>query len=57
MPDDNTGFDTRFDTRFGNTRLDSDNNGNRLLGFAAFDNNDVYDIGEDDNRRDCIDID
>lgn len=57
--DQNNEFDTRFDnTRFDNTRFgDSNLDSNRPLGFAAFNNNDIYNVGEDDNYRDCIDID
>lgn len=62
--DQDNEFDTRFDnTRFDNTRFDNTGFGdsnldsNRPLGFVAFNNNDIYNIGEDDNYRDCIDID
>lgn len=53
-------FDTRFDTRLdyprlGDSNLDDSSDG--PPGFVVFNNNNVYDIGEDDNRRDCINID
>lgn len=53
-------FDAGFDAGLDHPGLgdsDLDDSGDGPPGFAVFDNNNVHDVGEDDDRRDCIDID